>query len=1103
MKQPGLTLLYLVAFLILLGLPSFAGENRDVQSLDGAWAFKLDPDNAGETEKWYSPAPAFTGEITVPGAWDAQGYGEETDKLHHNYVGKGWYKRELTIPAGWDGKRVFIRFGGVYRYAKVWVNGQYLGEHIGYVSDFEYDITDAVKAGEKAIIAIQIDSEQRWNVDTMLGCMDIIDHLFTYWGGIWGHVSLEARAQAWTEDVFVQPKYSPASCSVTATVAGDKTLADEARLEILSTSGEVVAQSKQPVAAGAQIQIDAAIPGANLWTPETPYLYTARLSLLRQGEVLDRQETRFGLRTIEIQGTNFLLNGKKYYMNGYGDDCVYPETICPPSDKEYYLKRLRLIKSYGFNHVRHHSHFVTPEYYAACDELGMLVSPELPIGYEYFYARAGAEALELYKTEWAAAIKHYRNHPSIFDWCMGNEMWNGVAIAPDLYRIAKELDPTRPVIDTDGIFPDGFTDGKKDRPTLDFYTVMFNILTSPFDNPDKFKTGIPAKPVITHEEGNFVTFPRLDVIDEFRHDFKPFWLTPVKERIEKAGLWDEVLTWSEKSERLYYECHKANIEALRKNPHISGYHWWLFRPWYPGSNGLVDVYDRPVSISPEQVRMFNGPVVVLQDGLAQTYRGNQALELSLLVSNYLGIDFENASLTYRVKDASNTLATDTLSVARVANGELVKFGAITVPLPNPATPQRVFIEATLDAAGKQFKNEWSTWVYPSETPIAAPAVPLYASADLMAPLAAWNPQPIPDGPLPTPAVYVVRQPSMTLLEAAQAGSSVVCLSPAGVFPADVTSYKPAWWLGVFPGDSNAGTRVYDHPVTRDIAPDGWCDPAWFTLLQGAQTVLLDDLPAQPNVLIRALNTHSAPSGFSRYADFDFMWRNKSLLFETKVGEGVLIISGLNFDLARRRGGPEGPWMLTRLIEYAAGLPTPEAEVPFDYLRRRMDDSLFTKGPLVSGFSKVTFFKGQEATITTGRDAKASLYRINQQEPMHRIEWETAVTPQAERVTFAFAGSTAFQTPAPGTPGFGLRINGKNVLLFNTTQNETLWKSGDGRSALLFVPSPGMPTWSEATGTFYASVPGDLLTPGRPSTLSVHSCGGARDRWFGLIPDADL
>jgi hypothetical protein len=94
-------------------------------------------------------------------------------------------------------------------------------------------------------------------------------------------------------------------------------------------------------------------------------------------------------------------------------------------------------------------------------------------------------------------------------------------------------------------------------------------------------------------------------------------------------------------------------------------------------------------------------------------------------------------------------------------------------------------------------------------------------------------------------VYVARQPSEDLVTAAEQGSCVVLLSPAGVFPTDCTTFKSAWWLGVFDGDSNAGTYVYDNPVTRGLTPDHGCDASWFHLLQGAQTLLLDGLPDSP------------------------------------------------------------------------------------------------------------------------------------------------------------------------------------------------------------------------------------------------------------------
>jgi beta-galactosidase len=1097
-----------MAIMLVLAGSAFSDEGcaRPVLDLDGAWSFRLDPENLGEQKAWFAPTVSFPSPIQVPGAWDAQGFGEETEKLRHNYVGKGWYRRHVTIPAEWQEKQVFVCFGGVYRSAKVWVDGKFAGEHLGYISDFEFDITSFVEAGQESEVVVLVDSEQRWSDDALQGCMDIIDHFFTSWGGIWGHVTVEGRSQAWLQDVFVQPHTAPGGCVVRAAVQGESSRATNIQVTVSDADGGVVVSNTRKIAPGEPISADIELAGAQLWTPETPYLYTARVVLLdSEGATLDHVETRFGVRSIEVRGTDFYVNGVKYYLAGYGDDCVYPDTIAPPADKQFYVDRLRVARSYGFNYVRHHSHFVAPEYYEACDEVGMFVSPELPIAYPRFYDRAHGKALELYKTEWTAAIKRYRNHPSIFDWCMSNELWEGMPrVGEDLYRIAKELDSTRPVIDSDGLFQPGFSDGTKDRSTLDFLTVMFDILTTPLDNPEKFKTGTPLKPMISHETGNYVHFPRFDEIDLFQTTFKPFWLTDARDRVAKAGLIEETPAWSAVSEQLYVQSHKMNIEALRKNPHISGYHWWLLQPWYCGSNGLLDVHRRPIGVAPDEIRCFNGPVVLLQDGITQTYRGGEPLQVTVQISNYSGGAIDNGRVACRLLRDGQEIDTGTLSVDSVPNGTIAMLDAVEFTLPDVSTPRRVTVEATLESERVRQSNHWTAWVYPAGMAKSESAAAVYASPDAMGLLSPLDPEPMPDGPAPaSPAVYVARQLTSALLNAAEEGSCVVLLSPAGLFPTDCTTYKPAWWLGVFEGDSNAGTFVYDNPVTRGLTPGGWCDASWFHLLQGAQTMLLDDLPEQPEVFIRALNSHGAPHPFSRYVDFEYTWRNKSLLAQAKVGKGALIVSGLNFDVAARNGGPEAMYMLSRLVEHARTLPAPKAEWPAAFLKDRIDDSLFAKGPLVSGFSRLLNHRGEQGTGQSYRERTATMYRIRQEEPFHLLTWETAPTPDTPYTTFVFAGGFPFTAPLSSLAGFTLAVNGRRVLDFDTTKTQTRWQSEDGSSALLYVPGHVRPSWSETAGLFYLAVPLHLLTPGDACTLEVRPRGSDNKRYFGLNAYADI
>lgn len=1102
--------LLLLVLLPLLACAGFAAPEtpRHTTSLDGQWSFQLDPDSVGQQEQWYNDAQKLSGMIAVPGAWDAQGYGPETDKMRHNFIGKGWYKRTVDTPALDENQRLYLRFGGVYRAVRVWVNGREAGYHLGYVSQFELDVTPFVRPGQPASIALEVNSQQQTDVDPLMGCIDIPDHLFSFWGGIWGHIDLERRSATFLDELFVQPQLRADRALVSARLGGAAGTADTVRLEVFGPDGREAARLETPLArvlTNGRIELAADLPGAPRWTPETPLLHRARLTLLAGDRPVDAVETRFGMRSIEIRGTDFYVNGTKYYLNGYGDDAVYPETIAPPSDKQFYLDRLKVAKSYGFNYVRHHSHFLPPEYYEACDELGMFVSPELPIAYMRYYNRAKGKARDLYRSEWAGAIIRYRNHPSIFDWCIGNELWNGVDLAPELYNTAKQLDPTRPVIDSDGVFPPGFTDGTGDRATMDFYTVMFEILTSPLENPGKFKTGTPQKPVITHEEGNFVSFPRLDSIPLYdKTPFKPFWLTVARDKIAKQGLMEETPNWSLQSEKLYYLCHKLNLEALRKNPLISGYHWWLLQPWYPGSNGLVDVHRRPNSITPEQVRQINGPVVLLQDGLELNYRGNDQAKLLLSVSNYSPAAFKEGDLSWQVSCSGKVIHQGNRAAGQVGQGQITPLGAIEFTLPDPTGPEKIQIKLALKSGNQTYTNEWDAWVYPARAPALQQRHPLYVSADLLVQLAAYQPKLIPaQGELPSPAVYVVRQPDERLLKVAERGSSVVLLSPAGVFPTDVTTYKSAWWLGVFPGDSNAGTVVYDSPVTKAMAPDGWCDAGWFRLLQGAQTVILDDLPAQPNVLIRALNVHSAPTPFTRELDYDFIWRNKSLLFETRVGEGSWIVSGLNFDAALRHGGPEGPWLLTQLLARAQSLPRTAQAIPLQTLRDAVAKSSLTQGPLVSGYARMIKHVGETARGASYREPDGPVLRIRQEEALHELTWETAPAPAAGRTTFVFAGGTSFHDPVITNLGFGLIVNGVKILNFDSTKQAATWRSADGKYVLSFVPIFAASSWAESSGWFYLSVPADAVTAGQPVKIHIYSIGHDNTHWFKLNPYTDV
>lgn len=1084
-------------------------EDRASFNLDGKWQGRMDPEKVGEKQPWFSAQTRFKDEANVPGCWDNEGFGTEHEKARTNFTGRFWYKKTVRVPAEWLGKRVFLCVGGVHRTARTWVNDQYLGEHIGYLLAFEYDITRQVTPGQEAVIAIEVDSTHRPEIDPLHGECDIVDYMGAgygkqakesgdlnagetdvTWGGIWGHVKLEARSEAWLAGLFVHPQLSPTGVKVRAQAEGDlaQAGADGARLEILDREGQLVATCRyelSKVLTGRGLTVEVPIPDGKPWSFRAPYLYTATLSLLKGGKPIDLVSTRFGLREIKVEGPHFLLNGKIIFLNGYGDDSIYPETMAFPSDKEDYLKRLRLVKSYGFNYVRHHSHMLPPEYYDACDEVGMLVSAEYPIAYGN---RATTDAANAnHRTIMRGAIRRHRNHPSIFNWCMGNE-GGGDTLRKDFLQIVREEDPTRLFIDTDGLWPGSLPNGEN-RDSLDFFVIQFDLMNTPLDNPRMFWfDGVPAKPVVSHETGNFCTFPRFDQIPFFQSSLKPFWLTWGRDNYEKLGLLDQAVRFSYNSERLYALLHKINLEALRKNPRMSGYHWWLFQDFWTTSNGLVDSHYRQKAVWPDEVKQYNNDIVLLEDGLELSYRSGQTLETRLLVSNFGEAGLAGETLTWRLHSGNVALSQGTLRDLRAAQADLTTLGSVSASLPQVSQPERIFLEVEMSAARRRIQNHWTSWVYPPRQEKSAVSVPLYASSSLLEELAPFGAAPVPAGSnLPAHAVYVAPSARSNLLDAVERGACLVLLSPRKGFVTEGTRFKQPWWHAQPAHGLDEGTVVYDHPITRGLAPEGWLDAGFYRLIEGAMGIRIEDLPEKPNVLVRSIIEPRAP-------------RNKALLCEARAGNGSLLVSAFNHRKAR--GFPENDWLLTRLLSYAGTLPRPSASIALEALRSSATTPSHPGGPYQQGFTRVVKCEAEKFAWHTALEDNVESYLCRQTKPGNLITWETAPVPKeaSGEVSFVFAGGLGWKSE-PDAGGYTLLVNDKPALDFNFTMAAQSWKSPDGRIELRFRPTRLLQ--DDALGYFYVRLAPDLVAPGKACTFGVQSKGQGSKRWFALHPYTDL
>ncbi|MDB6026636.1 MAG: glycoside hydrolase family 2 sugar binding protein [Verrucomicrobiales bacterium] len=939
--------LFFSCLALLLTSAVHAAENERRSSLDlsGDWEFKLDPLDVGRTEKWFEGKVPFERTIQVPGSWNAQGVGfasaeqlrnyeesraqeqkaandmgmlggqSEAGRLFHVYPGPGWYRKQVKIPANWKGKIPWLIFNGVHREAEVWINGKSAGTHLSYLTPFRIDLSSYAKPGETITIVARVDAHRRREVDSLMGTIDTCDFVYVIWGGIYQGVTLEATEAARMEDVFVVPHLATETAEIRVTLGGSEITPLTIAAEIADAKGNAITSINQSFTFDqSEKGLTAKIANSKLWSPKTPHLYTARIQLLSGRIVIDVKTIRFGMREFKVQGQKFLLNGKSIFLRGYGDDCVYPNTITALPDKNEFRRRLLVARDYGFNYVRHHSWFPPEEYFDAADELGMMIQPEFPFAYRGELPST-PEAKRSALAQWETIIRLRRNHPSIVAWCRGNEMYGETALAPEMHEIAKRLDPTRLFIDTDGC-----TFGDKDRNSLDFLVVPFGEEGSMGYQDGKYNFSADiAKPVVGHEMGYFVTLHDLTQSKLFKSGLRPYWLFKTRDLAKQNGVTDVYPEWLAASCRLQALCLKSNMEAARRS-RLKGTSVWLFQDYPNCAEGVVDMFFRPKGLRAEEFRKFNSPTVLLLDAPRRNWWGGETAEINFVVSRFEDEPSDAATLHWTLKNEKSTLAEGVQEKLQIRSDGVQKLSPIQLKIPSGTQAERLTLKAELIDANGKTENSWSFWGFPKDSVTAmGEKIRVFAFDAFQAEHPST--QKHLGGPIPAETELLISTKlDQDVREYLKFGGRVLLLEPEPAFPIERTNFRLSAWDGGGP----SGT-IFDakHPALRAMSSEGWCDLQFFSLIQGSKTVLLDSLPTKIPPLIRCIDRPT------RLA-------NRAYLFEAAVGKGKLLVSGFNFSQTLASKDPAGIFLLNQLVHYASGADfAPATSLPVEALSRNV------------------------------------------------------------------------------------------------------------------------------------------------------------------------
>ncbi|WP_337018318.1 glycoside hydrolase family 2 protein [Oceanobacillus massiliensis] len=425
------------------------------KNLNGTWKFAFDDENIGEKEQWTNK-PGFTTDIQVPFTYEttASGIGEEA---FHPYV---WYQRTFEIPEAEIGKRTILRFQASDYSTKVWVNGKYIGNHIGGNASFSFDITDAIDYKKKNELVVKAEDsmscyqprgKQRWR-DENFGCW------YVQTTGIWQTVWLEFLNEASIDNVKITPDFDAHSVQFDYALSGS--FSKDLTLETtISFSGETVKQfsitpDRSNVSFGVDIHSDLHEWKVMHWTPQHPNLYDVTFKLYENGRLLDEVDSYFGMRKISIKDGQVLLNNEPFYQKLLLDQGYWSETMLTPPSDDAMLEDIEKTIEMGFNGVRKHQKLEDERFLYWCDRKGLLVWSEMAATYEF-----SDEAIENFTKEWLNIVQQHYNHPSIITWVPFNESW-GVpnissnkkqqAFTESIYYLTKSIDSQRPVIVNDG-----------------------------------------------------------------------------------------------------------------------------------------------------------------------------------------------------------------------------------------------------------------------------------------------------------------------------------------------------------------------------------------------------------------------------------------------------------------------------------------------------------------------------------------------------------------------------------------------------------------------------------------------------------------------------
>lgn len=875
---------------------------ESIISLSGDWNFELDSEDLGVKDKWYDRK--LDNKISLPGSTDEGGYGiRNTVKDPHRlsrvyeYTGAAWYQKEVVIPEELVDKDIILLLERCHWETRVWIDGKAVGMRDSLCTSHRFNVSEYMTPGSHTL-TVRVDNSMKYNVGK--DAHSVTKETQTNWNGIIGKIQLEAFDKIRLEDIQIYPKLQDKLAKVIVNVQNSTMNTAEVLMSISAKSRntqspqEIPEKRIQITASGgiSVVELDYEIGDElQLWDEFSPVLYDLEVSLEAQtgkGKYKDNRIVPFGMREFSKEGTQFTINGRKTFLRGTLECCVFPLTGYPPTDLGSWLRIFRVAKAYGLNHIRFHSWCPPEAAFNTADEVGLMLQIETPV---WTVLGEDSQIDRYIYEEGDRILKEYGNHPSFCMLAVGNEP-SGEKQEQFLTEIIaywRDRDSRRLYTGTSG-WPE--LEGNdyhvlKNRKSVlrsqdwgDELNGRLNAypLTTDFDFNEEI-SGCNV-PIVSHEIGQWCVYPNLAETDKYTGVLKPRNIELIKDSLSRKGMLEQAEDFLLASGKWQTLLYKEDIEAAMRTSSFGGFQL-LGLTDFPGQGtalvGMLDAFwETKGYIDENEFTQFCCEVVPLLRTNKFTWTKDEVFKGSVEVANYGPRVFEEAAVQWSIdfKEGGKIASGETEAV-KLPMGNSGKILDVEVDLQNIKSAAELIV--TVKIKNTNYCNHWSLWVYPNNID------------------------------LKVPEEITIRQSASEAVKELDQGKKVLLIPTPEQFkseevPAGFTSifWNTEWTSGQKPHTLGILCNP-EAPALKNFITDNHTNWQWFDLITNSNFMVLDSLPEEIIPIVQVVDDWNKN-------------RKLGLVFEASVGKGKLLMCSidLNSDTNKR---PVARQMLHSLLKY--------------------------------------------------------------------------------------------------------------------------------------------------------------------------------------------